>query len=152
LHRRSFCKRRLNNCLLRQLDMCYVVDTQRPLMLDCILNRLRHTILERVVVFNCILNWVFFARKWKRLIWLDILRVSDLSDQVQLRGYFFWENPFVFGELIVFNACGRLKHVGSLKFKNLRALIYEIVLVETWHILPFLSVNFIDHALHYTDA
>lgn len=52
----------------------------------------------------------------------------------------------------MFNTCGRLKHVGSLKFKNLRVFIYEIVLVETWHILPFLSVNLIDHALHYTDA
>ena len=52
----------------------------------------------------------------------------------------------------MFNACGRLKHVGSLEFKNLRVLIDEIVLVETWHILPFLPVNFIDHALHYTNA
>ncbi len=70
---------------------------------------------------------------------------------MQLRGYFLWENPFVFGGFLVFNACGRLKHVGSLEFKNLRVLIDEIVLVETWHILPFLPVNFIDHALHYTE-
>jgi hypothetical protein len=86
------------------------------------------------------------------LIRFDFLIVSDLGDQVQLRGYFLWENPFVFGGFIVFNACCRLKHVCSLEFENLRALINEIVLVETWHILPFLPINFINHALHYTNA